>query len=84
YIEVLRGNRAVKAALAGITAAVVGVILNLALVFGAAVIFPRGLDARPDLLALAIAAVAFVALVRFHVEVTWVVLAGGLAGLALR
>ncbi len=34
YIELLRANRAVSAALAGVTAAVVGVIANLALWFG--------------------------------------------------
>ncbi len=39
YIEALRGNRALGAALSAITAAVVGVILNLSLWFGAHVIF---------------------------------------------
>ena len=42
YIEVLRGNKNLTGALSGVTAAVVGVVLNLALVFGAAVIFPQG------------------------------------------
>ena len=44
YIEVLRGNKSLTGALTGITASVVGVILNLALVFGAAVIWPQGLQ----------------------------------------
>ena len=35
YIEGLRGNRSLTSALSGITAAIVGVILNLAMVFGA-------------------------------------------------
>ena len=39
YIEQLRGNRHLSAALKGITAAVVGVMLNLALWFGIRVIF---------------------------------------------
>ena len=39
YIEALRGNRALHAALSAITAAVVGVILNLSLWFGLHVIF---------------------------------------------
>lgn len=39
YIEYLRGNRALSSALSGITAAVVGVILNLAVWFGLHVIF---------------------------------------------
>jgi chromate transporter len=39
YIEALRGNRSLHAALSAITAAVVGVILNLSVWFGAHVIF---------------------------------------------
>ena len=39
YVERLRGNVALSAALAGITAAVVGVIANLALYFGAHTLF---------------------------------------------
>ena len=43
YVEVLRGNKSLTGVLAGITASVVGMVLNLALVFGAAVIWPEGL-----------------------------------------
>ena len=64
------------------TAAVVGVILNLALVFGAAVIWPRGLGGGVNWFAAVLGAAAFVALYRFKVDVLWVVLAGGLLGLA--
>jgi len=39
YVEALRGNRALSAALGAITAAVVGVIMNLALWFGLHVLF---------------------------------------------
>jgi chromate transporter len=39
YIEALRGNRLLATALTGITAAVVGVILNLAIWFGLRVMF---------------------------------------------
>ena len=39
YIEALRGNRSLHAALSAITAAVVGVILNLSLWFGVHVLF---------------------------------------------
>jgi chromate transporter len=39
YIEYLRGNKVLSSALSGITAAVVGVILNLAVWFGLHVIF---------------------------------------------
>jgi chromate transporter len=82
YIEVVRGKRALAGALAGVTAAVVGVILNLALVFGAAVIWPRGLAGGVDWFAAALGAAGFVALYRFRADVLWVVLAGGLLGLA--
>ncbi len=41
YVEALRGNRALSAALGAITAAVVGVIMNLALWFGLHVLFGR-------------------------------------------
>ncbi|HKY29594.1 MAG TPA: chromate efflux transporter [Pyrinomonadaceae bacterium] len=82
YIEVLRGNKNLTGALTGITAAVVGVVLNLALVFGAAVIWPRGLEGGADFFALAMSAAAFVALYKFKADVLWVVLGGGALGLA--
>jgi chromate transporter len=81
YIEVLRGNKNLTAALSGVTAAVVGVVLNLALVFGATVIWPGGLTARMDWFAALMSVVAFGALYRFKADVLWVVLAGGVIGL---
>ena len=82
YIEKLRGNKNLTGALTGVTAAVVGVVLNLALVFGAAVIWPRGLAGGTDFFALVLSAAAFVSLYRFKADVLWVVLAGGALGLA--
>ena len=81
YIEVLRGNKNLTGALSGVTAAVVGVILNLALIFGAAVIFSQGLISNGDWFAAAMSLAAFVALYKFKAEVIWVILAGGLIGL---
>lgn len=81
YIEKLRGNKSLTGALSGVTAAVVGVILNLALVFGAAVIFESGLNGRVNWFALVLSIAAFVALFRLKIDVLWVVLAGGLIGL---
>jgi chromate transporter len=81
YIESLRGNRHLTGALGGITAAVVGVVLNLALVFGAAVIWPRGWSGGTDWFAAALGLAAFAALYRFKVDVLWVVIGGGLLGL---
>ncbi len=81
YLEVLRGNRILTAALTGITAAVVGVVLNLALVFGFAVLWPQGLTGGADRFAVVVGVAAFIALYRFKVEVLWVVIAGGMLGL---
>ena len=81
YIEVLRGNKSLTGALTGITASVVGVILNLALVFGAAVIWPQGLQGGTNWFAAFMSLAALVALYRFKVDVLWVVIAGGIIGL---
>ncbi len=81
YIEFLRGNKNLSGALSGITAAVVGVILNLALVFGAAVIFPNGFSGGTNWLAAVMSVAAFIALYRFKIDVLWVVLIGGALGL---
>jgi chromate transporter len=81
YIELLRNNEHLKGALSSITAAVVGVVLNLALVFGASVIWPGGLAGRTDSFAAVMSVAALLALYRFKLDVLWVVLAGGLIGL---
>ncbi|MBX3295849.1 MAG: chromate efflux transporter [Acidobacteria bacterium] len=81
YIEVLRGNKSLTGALSGVTAAVVGVVLNLALVFGAAVIFPNGVTGGVDWFSAALTAAAFIALYRFKANVLMVVLVGGAVGL---
>jgi chromate transporter len=81
YIEVLRGNQNLTTALSGVTAAVVGVILNLALVFGLAVIWPHGLQGGTNWFAAVMSLAAFIALYRLKLDVLWVVLAGGLIGL---
>lgn len=79
YIEKLRGNKFLSGSLSGVTAAVVGVILNLALVFGAAVILS---DAKgPDWFALLMSLAAFVALFVLKIDVLWVILAGGIIGI---
>lgn len=81
YIEILRGNTSLTAALSGVTAAVVGVVLNLALVFGTAVIFPNGIAGGVDWFSAVITLAAFIALYRFKADVLWVVLTGGITGL---
>jgi chromate transporter len=81
YIEKLRGNKNLTGALTGVTAAIVGVILNLSLVFGGAVIWPHGFSGGTDWFAAAMSFAAFVALYRFKMDVLWVVLTGGVIGL---
>lgn len=82
YVERLAANLRLAGALAGITAAVVGVIGSLAVNFGRNVLFPAGLSA-PDWGAIAIAAGALVLLERSRLDVLWVIAAGAVAGLAL-
>jgi chromate transporter len=84
YVEVIRGNPHLTSALSGVTAAVVGVVLNLALVFGAAVIWPQGLAGGTQWLAVLMSAAAFALLYRVKVDVLWVVLAGGVVGVVAR
>ena len=84
YIEKLRGNKLLSGALSGVTAAVVGVILNLALVFGAAVTFAGSEAGSINWFAAALSIAAFVTLFRLKVDVLWVVLGGGLLGLLAR
>jgi chromate transporter len=81
FIEKLRGNSSISGALSGVTAAVVGVIFNLALVFGAAVILPNGLTGEVNWFALLISIAALTALFRLKIGVLWVIVAGGLIGL---
>lgn len=77
-IEKFENNQSLKAALSGVTAAVVGVILNLALTFGAAVIFQ---NTTINFFALFLTISSLAVLLRFKVDVLWIVLAGGAAGL---
>jgi chromate transporter len=71
------------APLTAITAAVVGVILNLALFFGFHVLWPQGFNGRFDLAAAMIAAAAAVALFRFKVGVLPLLGACATVGLAV-
>jgi chromate transporter len=81
YVERLYGSVLLSGALAAITAAVVGVIANLAVWFGAHVLAP---DGRLDWFALVIGVVVLVGLFRWKWNVVPVVLGAGLAGLIYR
>jgi chromate transporter len=81
-VERLSANRRLAGALAGVTAAVVGVIGSLAIAFGRGVLFPEGLQ-TPAWGAIAIAAIALAVLEWTRVDVFWVIAGGALAGLLL-
>jgi chromate transporter len=95
YVEVLRKDPRLTGALSAVTAAVVGVIANLGVVFGVHTLFGEtrvvsvlgGTVVVPvlssvDVVAVAIAAVSFIALWRFRVHVLWVVAIAAIAGVA--
>ncbi|MBL0405788.1 chromate efflux transporter [Microvirga aerilata] len=96
YIEVLRGNQALSGALSAITAAVVGVILNLAIWFGIHTIFgevapfawgPVSFDApvwgSVNLWALLLSAAAIAAMFQFKIGMLPTLAATSLAGIVL-
>ncbi len=82
FIESTHGNLKFTAPLTGITAAVVGVIVNLAVFFAYHVLWPHGLGGHFEWPSAVIGLVVAVALFRFKVGVIPVVLGSGLAGLA--
>jgi chromate transporter len=96
YIEKLRGNRALSAALSAITAAVVGVVLNLAIWFAIHTVFRQTVQVRAfplsfdapnlasvDLWALALSVAAAVAIFRFKVGMIPTLAASCVAGICL-
>ena len=84
FIETTHGDLRFTAPLTAITAAVVGVIVDLALFFAQHVFWPHGTAAAFDWPAAMIAAAAFLALMRFGRGVIEVVFACGAIGLAWR
>jgi len=81
HIEQLRKNVKLTSALATVTAAVVGVVLNLAVWFGGHVLFPPLDDGRRvDVFALALAAIAFVGLWRGKWSLIPVIAGAGILG----
>jgi chromate transporter len=96
YIEMLRGNRSLSGALTAITAAVVGVILNLAIWFGIHTIFK---EVRPiewgmlsfdapawqsvNIWALLLSVAAIIAMFRFKIGMLPTLAATSAAGIAL-
>jgi len=83
-VEATHGKLGFTAPLSAITAAVVGVIVNLALFFAYHVLWPRGFDGPFDLPSALIALAAAVALVRYRVGVLPLLGACAAAGLAIK
>jgi chromate transporter len=83
-VESTQGDLRFTAPLSGITAAVVGVIVDLAAFFAWHVFWPQGFVGHFDAPSFALALAAFVALQRFEVGVVPVILACGACGLLLR
>jgi chromate transporter len=97
YVERLRANRWLRGALSGITAAVVGVIANLAIWFSLHTLFATVRERRlgavtlqvpewasVDLTAAAIAVYALVAAFAFHMRLGWLLASCAALGLAWR
>ncbi len=82
YVERLRGNTRLTAALSAVTAAVVGVILNLAIWFAGHVFMPAA--GSIDWFAIGFCAAALLAMLRFNAGIILVIAGSGLAGLLIR
>jgi chromate transporter len=77
FIEAMAGNQRLQSALTGVTAAVVGVVLNLAVWFGHKVLLPNG---GIDLFASVAAVASLVLLQKFHFPIHYLVPIGAAAG----
>ena len=97
FVETLRGNKGLAGALTAITAAVVGVILNLSIWFALHTLFRQTTPVRSlglsfdmpvfssiDVPAFVLAAAAATAIFRLNIGMLWVLAASCAAGLALR
>jgi chromate transporter, chromate ion transporter (CHR) family len=80
-VEATRGDLKFSAPLSAVTAAVVGVIINLAVFFAQNVLWPNGGDL--DLIATLIGVAAFVALFRFKIGIMSVIATCAAIGLGL-
>jgi chromate transporter len=97
YVETLRGNKGLAGALTAITAAVVGVILNLSIWFALHTLFRETVPVHAfalsfdmpvlssvDIPALILSIAAATAIFRFNVGMLWVMAGSCLAGVAAR
>jgi len=80
HIEQLRGNARLTSALTAITAAIVGVVLNLAVWFALHVFFPA--SGTVDWFAILLCAAAFVAMLRYKIDIIPVIIGSAIVGLS--
>ncbi len=80
-IESTHNDLKFTAPLTGITAAVVGVIVNLAVFFGAHVLFPNGLSGTFEWFYALMSIAAFIALWQYKFDILWVLAASALVGM---
>ncbi len=80
WVEATRGQLGFAAPLQAITAAVVGVMANLALFFAQHSIWPEGLAAGPSVQAMVLTGVALVLMVRYKFSVAQTILLCGALG----
>ena len=78
HVEQLRGNAKLTSALSAITAAIVGVVLNLAVWFGVHLLFPGG--GPVNWFGVAVCLIAFAGMVRWKWDIIPVVLGAGALG----
>jgi len=84
FIETTHGNLKFTAPLTAITAAVVGVIINLALFFGYHVLWPQGFSGMFDWVSALITISATLALFYFKLNLLHVIAACGILGLIIK
>jgi chromate transporter len=84
FVESTHNDLKFTAPLTAITAAVVGVIVNLALFFGYHTLWPQGFDAPFDVISAVIAAAAAIALFKYKRNVMHVIAVCGLLGICLQ
>ena len=83
-IESTHGQLRFTAPLTGITAAVVGVIVSLGVLFAMHLFWPQGAATRVDLIAMIGATLALIAIVRFKLGLMHLIGVCAMIGLALR